>query len=362
MGKKISLTADLKKLLNESGIDHTDFLAYLTKTPVENKNQSEEQTFTVLHIIDDFISMLNRNEFLKIKSKDTMKYYLSFLKRFKNYIEDKYIDLPFKDLNEIIFYNFINDTSTTNLKHSSINTYIRVIKKLCTFANENDYCSKNFGYKFKFISYSTLPRYFSKSQLESIFSETKKHKKPILWQTIFITFVGSGLRIHELSKLRISDIDFEGNSIHTIGKGNKERYIPLYPFVKKALLEYLKISGVTDFFSAKDGYLFSRLHGNNRDKPVSIRSIQENFQKIIEPINLDSRFTVHSFRHTFAVNCLKANMQLIYLTQILGHRSPSTTIIYTKLVPKDLQKVVNEKYPFPLEKLIEHIFSVKDGI
>lgn len=362
MGKKIKLTADLKSLLMENGIDHADFLSYLTNNSMTNNVSNNKQEFTVLNIIDEFIYFLNRNELLEIKSSNTTKYYISFLLRFKQYIEEQNKDLLFKNLNEIIFYDFINESSGIKLKHSSINTYIRIIKRLCTFATENDYCTKNINYKFNLLSFSALPRYFNQNHLKAIFTETMKHKSSLLWKTIFITFLGTGFRIHELSALKIKDLDFKGNLIFTLGKGNKERYVPLYPSIKKEILNYLKLTGVTDLNLAKDGYLFSRLHGYNRNKPISIRSIQENFKNIVKPLNLDSRFTIHSFRHTFAVNCLKVNMQPVYLSQILGHSSLSTTDIYTKLVPNDLQKVIDEKYPFPFEKLIEQIFSAKDGL
>lgn len=116
------------------------------------------------------------------------------------------------------------------------------------------------------------------------------------------------------------------------------------------------MTGVKDLKLA-NGYLFSTEFGNNRKRPISIRSIQRNFRNFAEEVNIEDRFTVHSFRHTFAVNCLKANMQLVYLCQILGHSSPATTNIYTQLLPQDLQQVVQDKYPIPLEKIIKHLLS-----
>lgn len=360
MGKKISLTPELKKILIENGIDHSDFLTYLTKNP-DNGVTIEKTEHTLLQIIDFFIEYLVKYKVLGIKSSTTIKYYLSFLLRFKEFILRYNKEILFKDLNEIIFNEFLHDTNKGKLNHNSMNTYLRIIKRLCTFANQNDYYSKNISYKFHLLTHSSLPRYFNEDQILALLTETNKHKKSYLWKTIFITFLGSGLRIHELSALKIKDIDFKGNTIFTLGKGSKERYIPLYPFVKIEILKYLKFTGVTDLILAKDGFLFSRVYGYDRIKPISIRSIQENFTNIVKPLNLDSRYTVHSFRHTFAVDCLKANMQLAYLSQILGHRDPSTTVIYTKLLPKDLQKVIDEKYPLPLEKLINQIMSKEDG-
>lgn len=72
-------------------------------------------------------------------------------------------------------------------------------------------------------------------------------------------------------------------------------------------------------------------------------------------MGLNEDFTVHSFRHTFSINCLKAGMKLHYLTQILGHEDPKTTKIYTTLLPHDLRDEVMKFFPFPLEKLLNDI-------
>lgn len=163
------------------------------------------------------------------------------------------------------------------------------------------------------------------------------------------------MRVSELSNLKVKDFDVDKKLIYTLGKDNKERYIPLYPEVEKAVLLYLKKNNAD--IRIANGYLFSWQTGNVRKKPISIRSIQNNFLKIAHEIDLDKRFSPHSFRHTFAVNCLKADMQLIYLSQILGHESPATTAIYTQLLPHDLQQIVEEKYPLPLEKLIKQLLQ-----
>lgn len=349
---------DVEKFFKEIGHDYTDFIDYLN-----NKSKSplipDSTQYSAVYVINEFINSIQKSNLLQIKSMNTVKYYLSFLLRFKQYIDENHKDILFSDLNEILFNNFIQFTNQINeskLTHGSFNTYISIIRRMCTFAVENDYTIKNINYKFNKISYTTLPRYLSHHQINEIIIETNNNKNAYLWRTIFITLLGTGLRIHELVNLQIKDFDIEDKLISTIGKGKKERNVPIYPEVEKAVLNYLKQSNVNDIRFAS-GYLFSRQFGNNRQTPVSIRSIQYNFQKIAQKIKLDSRFTVHSFRHTFAVNCLKADMPLVYLCQVLGHSSPSTTAIYTQLLPQDLQQIVNEKFPIPLEKLIKQLLS-----
>ncbi|MGB5945314.1 tyrosine-type recombinase/integrase [Paenisporosarcina sp.] len=362
MAIKITSTYDIKEVLKENGIDYSDFISYIdskSEKPNESIIEDKDQN-TLIYVIDRYISVLKQNDLLQIKSKNTTKYYLSFLTRLKQFINIRNKDLLFSQFNEVVFNDFINDININkNIKisHGSINTYIAIVRRLCSFAAEENLISKNINFRFNLLRTSTLPRYFSKNQLTVIFIEINKLKNPHLWRTIFITFLGTGLRIHELAGLKIKDFDIETKLIFTLGKGKKERYVPIYPSVKQAVMSYLETTGVNNLNLAKDEYLFSKTYGHNRKKPISIRCIQNNFQKITEKLQLENHFSVHSFRHTFAVNCLKANMQPIYLCQILGHSSPASTAVYTQLLPRDLQQVVDEKYPFPLEKLIQQILN-----
>lgn len=360
MAIRKSTNYNIQEVFDDFGYDYTDFIKYMedNSTPSTTRNKEREQCSSS-QVINEFIININKDALLEIKSSNTIKYYLSFLLRFMKFINEKYPDLLFIDLNEIIFHKFIgytNEINNSKLSHGSINTYISILRKVCTFAHENDFIHKNINYKFNKISFNTLPRYMSEEQIEGIFNEATKKNNAILWKTTFITLLGTGLRIQELANLQIRDFNIEKSLIFTIGKGKKERYIPIYPGVEKAVLNYLKQTDVKNIqFSS--GYLFSRQHGNQREAPVSVRSIQYNFRIIADKLNLDNRFSVHSFRHKFAVNCLKADMQLAYLCQILGHSSATTTAIYTQLLPSDLQQLVEQKYPIPFEKLIKQLLS-----
>jgi site-specific recombinase XerD len=354
-----------KEICNELKIDYDEFLSFISSNGESNVSLTRSKHTKAIEVIESFANSLLIQDIRKIKSKNTIKYYLSFLHRFILFLKKNYENIPFEDLNEEIIYRFIDETnkniscdnnniSKSSLSQSSLNTYVAIIKRICTYATEKGYLDKNIGFKFRKIKISYLPRYFTKAQLRKIFEEVDKRRCSLLWRTIFITLLGTGLRVNEVAKLKIRDIDFDNLLIYTLGKGNKERYVPLYPAVKNSILLYLKTTGVEDL-EEHNGFLFSR--DTKRLKPVSDRSIQYNLMKIRRDLKLDFKYTVHSFRHTFAVNCLKANMHIMYLSQILGHESPSTTAIYTKLLPKDLQQEITEKYPIPFEGLIKEIIT-----
>lgn len=351
-----------KEICNELGIEYSDFLA-LVNNKESISNHHNTIRCTALFVIDKFIESIKKQKIIRVKSKNTTKYYLSFLLRLKVFISEKHPNLLFSEMNEKFLYDFFlqSTKSDTIISQSSINTYTAIVKKLCSFAFENDFLDKNISSKFNKIKVKYLPRYFTNNQIKKIFKEVETRRCPLVWKTIFITLLGTGLRIEELINLRIKDFDVNEKLIRTIGKGQKERYIPIYPEVMTTVLHYLNQTGVEDLEIAKDSIVFSRQYGHFRANPISIRSIQYNLHEIIKKLGYDSRFTVHSFRHTFAVNCLKSGMPLMYLCQVLGHESPSTTAIYLKLLPHDLQSEVSEKFPFPLEKLFNQIISGEDS-
>lgn len=351
---------NIEEICQDLKLDYNDFLLFISKTGNNSHNDLIEQ-LNALSVIEEFVNSLLLQEIRNVKSKNTVKYYLSFLKRLRKYILQVNQDLLFSEINEELLYDFID--SNGKIGRSSINTYFGIMQRLCSFAFEKGYSSKNFGYKFNKVRTNHLPRYFTDTQLRNIFELVEQRRCSFLWRTIFITLLGTGLRISELAQLRVKDVNFKENYIYTLGKGNKERHVPLYPQVKNALLVYMEDTGVIDVEKAKDSYLFSRQRGELRTTPVSVRSIQYNLFEIKDKLGIDSRYTVHSYRHTFAVNCLKSGMQIMYLCQILGHESPSTTSRYTKLLPQDLQKEVHEKFPFPLEELIKQLISggTEDG-
>ena len=358
---KETINYDIEKILLELGHNYSDFINFLSNSPTKQVDQlnGTNLNFTLEVVISEFTKSIKNEALIEVKSKNTTKYYLSFLQRFQLFVAKKHTDLLFHNLNEKVFHQFIewiNENNGSKLNQNSINTYLTIIRKICTFAYENEFAKKNLNYKFKKIKMRNLPRYFNTKQLKSFFYELKKNPNAYLWQTIFITLLGTGLRISELVNLKIQDINFQDKLIFTKGKGNKERYIPLYPEVEQAILGYLKTTCVTNRDIA-NGYLFSREFGTNRGMKISLTSVQYNFLKIARRLNFDDKLSVHSFRHTFAVNCLKADMKPAYLCLILGHTSPSSTYIYTQLFPKDLQKLVQDKFPIPFEKLIQQLLS-----
>ena len=137
---------------------------------------------------------------------------------------------------------------------------------------------------------------------------------------------GTGLRISELLNLKIFDIDFENCIIRCIGKGNKERIVPIGEYVVKYLQEYLNYRSL--FLKKKNSdYLFL----NNLGTKLSRFSFFKILKKLLQNKNINKEVSPHSIRHSFATHMLECGADLRSIQELLGHSDISTTRIYTHI-------------------------------
>ncbi|MGM0510577.1 MAG: tyrosine-type recombinase/integrase, partial [Thermoplasmatota archaeon] len=144
-----------------------------------------------------------------------------------------------------------------------------------------------------------------------------------------------GLRVSELTSLKIEDIDFtEGMITVREGKGKKDRVVPVDSRTLD-MIEFYKAG-------AEEGYLIL----SERGEPLSTRQVERLVKKYAKKADLNKNVYPHMLRHSFAVHCLKAGMNLRSVQKMLGHSSLTTTQIYLDLTGKDI-KHDYESHPLP---------------
>jgi integrase/recombinase XerC len=152
----------------------------------------------------------------------------------------------------------------------------------------------------------------------------------------------SGIRVGELVSVKIKDIDFRNKVIRVLGKGKKERLIPVTSQALSTVDSYLmKRAGKTG-----DTIIFCNLKG----KPVTERGVQYIIDRIAIECGIFRKVTPHMLRHSFATHFLENGMNLRYLQHLLGHSNLSTTEIYTHLSIEELKKVYNRSHPGSTKK------------
>ena len=151
----------------------------------------------------------------------------------------------------------------------------------------------------------------------------------------------SGLRVSELVKLNINDIDLENAVVKCFGKGSKERIIPIGDYALNALKEYISIYRN----SMLKGYITDSLFLNNHGNQMT----RQGFFKILKGIAKDNKitkeFSPHTLRHSFATHILENGADLRIIQELLGHENISTTQIYTHLRTDLIRKNYDDFHP-----------------
>ncbi|HHL40608.1 MAG TPA: tyrosine recombinase XerC [Deltaproteobacteria bacterium] len=152
----------------------------------------------------------------------------------------------------------------------------------------------------------------------------------------------TGMRVSELTGLRLRDADFDGATMRVRGKGGKERVVFLGRPAVEALRAYLDArAGRGGRVPAPDDPVFEGRDGG----PLSARTVQRIVRRHALASAIDKRPTPHSLRHSFATHLLDAGVDLRSIQEMLGHESLSTTQRYTKVSLRSLMAVYDETHP-----------------
>tara|TARA_A100001015_G_scaffold189775_1_gene211455 strand:- start:162 stop:767 length:606 start_codon:yes stop_codon:yes gene_type:complete len=160
-------------------------------------------------------------------------------------------------------------------------------------------------------------------------------------RTIIEVLYGTGIRVSELINMKLSNILFKENIIKILGKGNKERFVPLGNIASNEINKYLKIRNRNIIDSKFSDILFLNRYGRGLTRSMIFKIISDSFKKI----TLDKKISPHTLRHSFATHLLKNGADLRTIQLILGHESITTTEIYTHLDINDLDDVLKKFHP-----------------
>ncbi len=154
-------------------------------------------------------------------------------------------------------------------------------------------------------------------------------------------FYATGMRLSELGGLDLDRVDLLGDQVKVIGKGRKERIVPLGSKASRALRRYLP---VRDKVIEEQGVRQPAVFVSGRGRRLTARTVQRRMLALFAAVG-ETEAHVHSLRHTFATHLLDAGADLRAVQELLGHASLSTTQIYTHTSVERLKKVYREAHP-----------------
>ena len=160
-------------------------------------------------------------------------------------------------------------------------------------------------------------------------------------KTIIEILYGTGIRVSELINLKLSNIFFKENIIKVIGKGNKERFVPLGEIASNEMKIYINNRNLLKIDSKSSDILFLNRYGRGLTRSMIFKIISDASKRV----GLDKKISPHTLRHSFATHLIKNGADLRTIQLILGHESITTTEIYTHLDTLHLEEVLKKYHP-----------------
>ena len=269
-----------------------------------------------------------------------IKYYIKYI--LSRYKLDKYSAIKQKHLTEYI--STLSQLSGNQIQSSTINRAISSIKGFHKYLIINEIMVNDPSKNIHSLKLSQkLPSVLSNIEIESILSTIDISKiNAIRDKSIIMLLYSSGLRVSELINLNLSSLILEENIIRVLGKGNKERLVPIGQQARVQLEEY--ISSFRPKYCNRGnskGVIFL----SNRGGMLSRKTIWNLIKIHTKNAGIDKRVTPHTFRHSFASHLLEGGADLRIVQELLGHTSISTTQIYTHLDKTYLKEIHKEFHP-----------------
>ncbi|WP_218599367.1 site-specific tyrosine recombinase XerD [Polaribacter sp. NJDZ03] len=188
-----------------------------------------------------------------------------------------------------------------------------------------------------------LPDTLSEDEINSLISAIDlSHPQGERNRTILETLYSCGLRVSELITLKISDLFFDEGFVRVIGKGNKQRFVPIHYAAQKYISSYIK--DIRTHINAQKGFE-DTVFLNRRGKGLTRQMIFIILKNLALEIDLKKKISPHTLRHSFATHLLKNGADLRAIQQMLGHESITTTEVYVHLDKSYLKEVVETYHP-----------------
>lgn len=251
------------------------------------------------------------------------------------------------DLDEVTYQNitqFFEEQRTDGINSSSVRRYSSSIKGFFSFLKQNDYIKKNPVINLKSTKIARdLPSVLSFIEVEKILDQPKiKSKLGLRDKAILELLYSSGLRVSELINLKVSDLFFEDEVIRVLGKGSKQRIVPVGSSAIKWVTEYLqKLRPLLQKRMKSENVIFL----NSRGSKLSRMGIWKLVKKYCDSAEIEKDVHPHTFRHSFATHLLEGGADLRAVQEMLGHSDISTTQIYTHIDREYVKQIHKDFHP-----------------
>lgn len=300
-------------------------------------------TATLYSYIDSFIQYISRVQGL---SPQTVRAYRSHLEAYARWCEKEHVEGLRVSVAELRGY--LGDRQRLGDAPRTLAAHLSAIRSLYRWLNIEEIIDKDPAAALQSPKLpSTLPIVLSTSQLDLLFNAVDGSTPGgVRDGTMLELLIASGARISELARLCLNDFDRSHQTLRLLGKGSKERIVPLYNkafgsldiYVRQARLALLEKAHCSQSDT-------NRLFISDRGRPMDAAALRRRFDLLVRKAGLPAGITPHTMRHTYATELLEGGADLRSVQELLGHSSLSTTQIYTHVSPERLRTAIHQAHP-----------------
>ncbi|MFK7820611.1 MAG: tyrosine recombinase XerC [Planctomycetaceae bacterium] len=296
--------------------------------------------------IDGFLRYLkierNSSE-LTIKSyADDMKALAEFLNEYRGGV------VPPNEINVGILREYVAFLHDCGYARSTVARRIACLRSFFRFCCRENICETNPAQALRTPRAGRkLPHFLTTEQVGQLLSAPPATTGPGLRdRAILETMYSAGLRVAELVSLDVTDWDQDAGILRVLGKGRKERIAPVGSYASTALLRWMDVREPAKDAGPDEFALFLNRFG----KRLTTRSIGRMLEKHLAAAGLDQATSPHTLRHSFATHLLDGGADLRTVQELLGHKSLTTTQIYTHVSTRRLRETYEKAHPHARKK------------
>lgn len=290
--------------------------------------------------LEKFIDYLEKE---KNYSLHTSNAYMKDIESFSEFCSNEFDGIDIDEVNYPILRSWVISLVNNNISNRSVNRKIASLKAYYKFLLRTSVIKVNPLSKHKALKTpKKIEIPFSNKEIDAVLNDISftNDFEGYRDKLIIELFYTTGIRRNELINIRLNDLDFFNKSLKVLGKRNKERIVPLLPYLVAVIEEYLVYRNEVETENS-DGYLFLVKKGNKIYETLVYRIINEYFSKVSSKV----KKSPHIIRHSFATHLLNEGADLNSVKELLGHSSLASTQVYTHNSITELKKVYSKAHP-----------------